>query len=387
LIGAGFSIPGGYPKTDEINARLKNIDETDIEINSEGEAYFLSNNRKPSDIFGQTEQLFIQEFLRFYHREILKGTKKFHYEKFFDFYTDLLRGVSSKKTAKKFSAFLEAFNREKDYTFLGNNLMYFDKHFNQLLASYFRKKRQESDFSILTKPYSCYYSSFLYLLEFLKKQYEKIHFHSLNHDLLMERLSFSDVLEGDFSDGFSESDSPYYKENDSGQLIRLNLFVNKFDEKFCLYKLHGSLNQYYIDNNNCMVRVPNNTYLGKTKIKLNGGYKYIGKFFTPDLLSGINEKKRNYKMACYYKSVFEHFKENLEKSNNLIVIGYGLRDEGINQYIKEHFLSKKDSKMLVVDPIKARSSIYNCPNVFHYGENLGVQDINSNRISEILGLN
>jgi len=389
LIGAGFSIPEGYPKTDEINSRLRKIDQNDIEINSEGVAYFLSNNQKPSDIFGENERLFIQEFLRFYNKEILKEKESFHYEKFFDFYTDLIREKSTKETVQRFKTFINGFNQKQGNTFLGNNLNSFDKHFTQLLASYFNKKRQGLDFSLLTKPYAGDYSSFLYFLEFLDNKYEKINIHTLNHDLLMERLSFSETMKGNFSDGLDEIGSPFYRENNWGESIRLKLFVNKFDKKFCLYKLHGSLNQYYIENYNCMVRVKKGTALGKTNIELKGkrDYKYIDKFFTPDILSGIKEKKRNYSMECYYGPVFKHFEENLKKSDNLIVIGYGLRDDGINDYIKEHFLSNKNSKMLVIDPIKAKSPLYNYRNVIYYGENLGIQDIDINRITKILDLN
>jgi hypothetical protein len=389
LIGAGFSIPEGYPKTDEINSRLRKIDKNDIEINSEGVANFLSKNQKPSDIFGETERLFIQEFLKFYNKEILKGTESFHYEKFFDFYTDLIRVKSTKKTVQRFNTFINGFNREQRYTLLGKNLKYFDKHFIQLLASYFNKKKQELGFSLLTKPYAGDYASFLYFLDFLDNKYKKIHINTLNHDLLMESLSFSEAMKGNFSDGFNEIGSPFYRENNWGESIRLKLFVNKFDKKFCLYKLHGSLDQYYIDNYNRMVRVKKGTALGKTKIELKGeeDYKYIDKLFTPDILSGIKEKKRNYSMKCYYEPVFKHFEENLKKSDNLIVIGYGLRDDGINDYIKKHFLSNKNSKMLVIDPIKAKSPLYNYRNVIYYGENLGIQDIDIKRITKILDLN
>jgi hypothetical protein len=388
LIGAGFSIPAGYPKTEDINRRLKQIYENDIFISTDGAAYFADGKIDPNAFQTENERLFIQEFLRFYNKEILKETEEenFHYEKFFDFYMRLINKNAKIETKEKFDKFIKEFTSEFGDCYQICNSIYIDMYFNQLLADYFRKKKEELNFSILTKPYSGDYSSFLYLLEFFDDKYEKIHLHSLNHDLLMERLSFSDVMKNYFSDGFTKIGSPYYTENKSGKSIRLKLFVDKFDKKFCLYKLHGSLNQYYIDNRNCMVRVERGTYLGKV---LEGAkdQKYIDDFYTPDILSGIKEKKRNYKRKIYYKPIFKHFKENLEKSDNLIVIGYSLRDEGINKYIKKYFLPKKDSQMLVIDLAKTKSPLYNYPNVIHYGENLGVQDINSNRILELLSLN
>jgi hypothetical protein len=394
LLGAGFSIPEGYPKTEDINKRLGKIDENGISIYTGGACWFAGKGEAPRYNTGEdTERLFIQEFLKFYNKEILKEKERFHYEKFFDFYTDLIRNISSAETTAKFKTFLRDFDEKKGYTSLGNNLMSFDKHFNQLLADFFRKEGPQLKYSFLTNPYPGSYSGFLNYLEYLKNKYEKIHIHTLNHDLLMERLSISDAMINDFSDGFSEILSPYYTENRIGQSIRLELFKNKFDKKFCLYKLHGSLNQYFISYKRKenrikdMVRVKRATIFGKLKVVEENRYRYIDKFYNPDFLSGIKEKKRNYTIKCYYKPVFGHFKENLEKSDNLIVIGYSLGDAGINNYIEEYFLSKKDSKMLIIDIEKVNSPIYNNPNVIYFGEGLGVQDINIERISKLLDLN
>ncbi len=390
LIGAGFSIPEGYPKTEDINVRLGKIHENEICVHTDGACWFLKKGDTPRYHTGEdTERLFIQDFLRFYNKEILK--KSFNYEKFFDFYTDLIREKSSAETATKFNTFIETFNREKDYTIFGNRLVNFDNCFNQLLADFFRKVKEENfEDSILSKLCKEKYSFFLELLKFLDNKYKKIHFHSLNHDLLIEKLSYCAVMKANLSNGFTQNGSPYWKENDLGQSIQLNIFVNNFDRKFCLYKLHGSLNQYFIDYpENNMVRVEKGTYLGKLKLKLRdkNDYKYIDNYYSPDFLSGIKVKKRNYERKIYYKPIFKRFKENLEKSNKLIVIGYGLGDDGINNYIEEYFLSKKDSKMLVIDPHKINSPLYNNPNVIYYGEGLGIEDINNDRISRLLGLN
>jgi len=385
LIGAGFSIPEGYPKTEDINGRLRKIDESDIGIYTGGACWFAEKVEEPRYNTGEdTERLFIQEFLKFYNKEILK--ERFHYEKFFDFYIDLIRGKSSAKITAKFNTFIETFNRKKGVTIFGNSLVNFDNCFNQLLADFFSKEKLEDfEHNTLSKLCEGKYSPFLNLLKSLGSKYKEIHLHSLNHDLLMERLSFCEVMENNFSDGFSEKGSPYHTKNNS----QLKIFKDEFGKKFCLYKLHGSLNQYYIDNDNCMVRVKEATYLGKLNIENEEGknYQYVDDFYKPDFLSGIKEKKRNYKMKCYYKPVFKHFKENLKKSDNLIVIGYSLRDDGINNYIKKYFLSKKDSKMLIIDTKKAKSPIYNYPNVIYYGKGLGVQDIDNERISKLLDLN
>lgn len=46
--------------------------------------------------------------------------------------------------------------------------------------------------------------------------------------------------------------------------------------------------------------------------------------------------------------LFERFKKNLEKAEKLIVIGYGFKDDGINELLEKHYL-QSGKHILVID--------------------------------------
>ena len=61
------------------------------------------------------------------------------------------------------------------------------------------------------------------------------------------------------------------------------------------------------------------------------------------------KKTKKYSRDKHYIDLFERFKENLQKSELLIVIGYGFQDCGINDYLVKNFLDK-GKQMIVIDP-------------------------------------
>ena len=52
----------------------------------------------------------------------------------------------------------------------------------------------------------------------------------------------------------------------------------------------------------------------------------------------------------YYQTIFEHFKQNLNDSKYLIIIGYSFRDTEINKIINDNFLNSDDKRIIVIDP-------------------------------------
>jgi len=56
----------------------------------------------------------------------------------------------------------------------------------------------------------------------------------------------------------------------------------------------------------------------------------------PDFLTGRKAKTKKYK-DDYYTILFSHFKNNLDNSRALIVIGYGFKDTVINDVIIKNF--------------------------------------------------
>jgi len=200
------------------------------------------------------------------------------------------------------------------------------------------------------------YSGFLNCL----KQWgsdSKIHIHTLNHDLFFEIFKSSDWLQGELDDGFKELGSPFYGDFQERFKVRLPFFANLYEKNFCLYKLHGSIDQYPFHLENFGI----DTYIKiKPGIGTDGLYKeiadekgqpvYVNDWinYHSDFLSGTTSKILRYREPWYYEKIFQHFEQNLSNSHMLILVGYGCGDSEINNLIEKYF--NCDNQLFVVDP-------------------------------------
>jgi len=207
------------------------------------------------------------------------------------------------------------------------------------------------------------------------------------------KIECSKHIDGDLADGFTELGSPYYatlwrkvkgsiSDGNFCYRVRLPFFSGRFNCRFNLYKLHGSIDQYAprakgtqifkdkygIDPNCFYQEVEENSDLRYEHVPI----IHHGLHF----LSGYETKRCNYQLP-YYQVMLECFKSNLQRSNTLIVIGYGFKDDGINDLLLEHFLNSNKKKLLIVDVAmpdlpcdKLKSS---CDICFFGG---GVEDLN-----------
>ncbi len=377
LLGAGFSKPAGYPLATEINNKFKNLTHKDFMIHTSQSAHLIKKGQEQNWLIEKYDYMFVEEFIKFYNESIIPG-KDFDYEIFFDYYNDLDRRSDLTATEKHF---FDDFGRKYDYPLDHHHLLHsFDRTYNQLIANFITVEWPES--VSLIPPYRKNdHARFLELLEFLGNHFI-VHIHTLNHDLLMEKYFHTTTLGKKISDGFTDSYSPYFADmtifvnkNDNKKAythdIRLRRFTNKFDSSFNLYKLHGSVDNYVFNLNNKrydMIKYVYGmnegsiykeitTYLGE--IKKENFYVDV----IPEFLSGTTEKLRHYERTVYYKHVFNHFFQNLQNSNHIIVIGYGFRDSKINEYLKTYFLQDPQKKMLVINVTKPQSDILELKNV------------------------
>ena len=78
---------------------------------------------------------------------------------------------------------------------------------------------------------------------------------------------------------------------------------------------------------------------------------YDNDFFSyhADFLTGATTKPVFYRNPKFYKKQFRRFKNNLIRSKALIVIGYGGKDEGINDYLLNYF-DYLNKPCYIVDP-------------------------------------
>jgi len=374
LIGSGFSIPDGLPDVTQLNKRLAYINEGEIMIHSDLTAFFLNGYDDPNRWQNRDERLFLQEFLEFYNEEILKADDSFHYETFYDFYSGYL-------TKREFKTEIEWFHKrfEKKY-FEGaedrrdcwNRVSNFNRSFNQLVASQLERGAYYQDVATMNYPP---YDAFLNFLRDLLKVSE-IKFHTLNHDLLFDYLGrHHDALWQNFSDGFKLEGSPFYgqihrtfnagTENEVRKqyYVKLEQFVGKYDKSLCYYKLHGSVNNLVaFTHDSRKVHLKSDYAVSscfmETTNPSTGDVRFerLWDEAAPDFLSGTTNKTRYYTGDDFYRNLFNHFEHNLANSELLVVIGYGFKDVGINEYLEKHFLSRH-KPMVVIDPNKPATDL------------------------------
>jgi hypothetical protein len=353
LIGSGFSKPAGYPTTEELNIWLKKIDESEIGIDGSGRAGFLDGQKDPNaSRIRPEERHLVQEFLEFYRSKILEGSDSFHYEKFYDYYVQLLRKRQWPNELVRF--FHEFRTRHAGVTADDFNLLWqFHLTFSQLIADRLNKGHEHA-YGANSDDQK--YEKFLSLVENLGKD-NRVHFHSLNHDLWMEHLATSESIRRKMDDGFEELGSPFYGELNVGResyMVRLSRFTNEFAAPFRLYKLHGSIDRYLFhgDIQPDLVKLrrgisPVDLY---KEVQTDGVYGYAGdptNYYT-DFLTGTEYKNEAYKEGTYYPRILQHFETNLVNSSALVVIGYGFKDPGINEYIETYFLPDESKRVFIV---------------------------------------
>ncbi len=371
LLGSGFSIPVGLPSVKQLNKKLGKIDESEILIHTDQHAMFLNGQPDNNRWSRRYERIFLQEFLEYYNSDILQQGEEFHYETFYDFYVGYLRKQENKEEIerfyKKFSN--KHFKGKEDYNKdCHNRISDFNRTYNQLIASQLHMPEYHKDIS--TSNYPPYDDFLNFIIQMVNISDIKIH--SLNHDLFFDWLGHHHIdLWRNFSDGFELAGSPFYgtvscslKNNINKEYkVKLAQFVDKFDTPISLYKLHGGIfNTIVYTPSQEVVRLKDNYAVSNfemeiyDKEKQKYRFEYLIDEVAPDFLSGTTAKIERYNKDSHYKKLFQHFKENLNKSDLLIVIGYGFQDSGINKYLENYFL-KMGKKMIVIDPYKPKTDL------------------------------
>lgn len=382
-------MPAGYPTTTKINQKLQRINSSEICVHTSRQAWFLNGQTDPnSSWMGAEERQFVQEFLEFYNTQVLKHGEGFHYETFYDYYISAYKTSIYPEPLQHFLRdFKSKYNDNFDNSDLQNLLMNFHDIFSQLMAQQLKKPIECVH---RCEPYGRECNAFLVLVEKLAQR-ASVHFHSLNHDLYLENLSISDSMQGHLDDGFEELGSQIYaKKFDkyATYMVRLRRFTNKYDDRFCLYKLHGSIDHYWcsFEDGLDLVKLPwtSGVFAHEIYKEVTREEKYLyenrSTDVVPDFLSGTTHKLSQYNRGTYYPLVHKHFQLNLTESKSLIVIGYGFRDLRINKYLEENFLADANKVMFVVDIERPERGYFDRPNV-HFIEG-GVSDMNIEFIRE-----
>lgn len=345
LLGAGFSAPMGYPIGGKMNDKMQHLDVNSFWFDNAGKLKVYDKDA-PAEDRGKTGNNDYQESFRLCLALIKEYAsvpdRNFDYEKFYDFiYTDKAKNLC-------FSKLLEPLNAEpeKCECYLDSVPSIYNQLVDYCLKDrngnswYDKKADQEEPISI--------YSGFLNCLSALCETTE-INVHTLNHDLLFDSFNNYGHLKDKISDGFCECGSPFYGElkcNESSYICRLPRFFGVYDSAVRLYKLHGSLDYvpFYRTREGYekefMCYVKRRREIGVSEIKrdcgLWKGYEDSQFQQHPDCLTGSTVKVLRYKEP-FFNNLLCHFEENLMQADKLIIIGYGFKDDGINNIIMRSF--------------------------------------------------
>lgn len=347
LLGAGFSIPMGYPTGSAINSGILDFDNQKVSFSPSGELASNKVGAKPN--FGYTnnydrEFSLCKELIMEYNNKV----DEFDYEKFMD----VLR---SKDLYTEYAAIFDKYTDDytTSYGLVGN----LPDIYSQMVAYLLKDADDNSWYEGMSTHIGPYlmgprasYNSFLQYISQIKEEY-LINIHTLNHDLFLESFNRSGYLNGDLSDGFDDYGSRYYGslhiDGHDACRCRLERYTGRYyGAPIRLYKLHGSLNYVMMHRetefglvDDCEVKFKYGMGLmdlERERSKKNG---YDNDFLSyhADFLTGATTKPVSYKRSRFYKKLFCKFKNNLIHAKLLIVIGYGGKDEGINNYLLSYY--------------------------------------------------
>lgn len=354
LLGAGFSVPSGYPTGGKVNEALLNFNQYNIAFSAAGELMYSKDGQRVTLPYDNQ----FQRFFIFCIRLITQYSKdygSFDYEAFYDFIKS--KAVYNQQYRELCEDLLDEFN---DYRSFVNGI---EPIYNQMVAFLIHDKYNETwnDERPSHLGYVEDYDGFLKALIHWSKD-SIVNVHTLNHDLLFESFRKTDYMTGLISDGFDEYGSRYYgvlqKENASFN-VRLERYKGRYNTPIRLYKLHGSLDYILYkrtDKNgflipDCYIKIKkyiNPGYLMRSSGNKIGYERYPFAYHS-DFLTGTTSKINRYNEPLLYKKLFRKFRNNLRSAQNLIMIGYGGRDTKINEIIAQNF-DYQNKKAYVIDP-------------------------------------
>jgi hypothetical protein len=165
-------------------------------------------------------------------------------------------------------------------------------------------------------------------------------FFTLNHDLLLERYFYGTKVS--CYDGFEMSD-----ELSSGR--RFGFDRTKYHaSKVSLLKLHGSMNWWR--HRPLRDRGEENPWINEfigVDVVDDRTFERIDE--TPLILAGTFNKILQYSSPVFLQLLAE-FHHTLQRSDSLLVCGYGFGDKGINSIIADWMCGNLERHLLVVDP-------------------------------------
>jgi len=337
LIGAGFSIPAGFPSAKLLGKRII--------------AYgtHIARERRMGLPGHNFLEHYILAAIKFYIRT---NPKDCNYEDFLDF-------LYETNTNKEFIDFLRGYYPTKhidieiDQSFIDNNFL----NGTDVYLDWVRNCIRWPD-NIENKLHK--YDAFTRIITSVPQEIT-INLHTTNHDQLLEYMSDRKMFGRSYLDGFT-AESKYYYLNSKRSKIICPFYDNNYSGNLKLYKLHGSLTYYYFHTEE-----GNGSYIPKDFIKTHFDFDEFNLYedregekpahdpinYLPVFLTGRKTKARQYLNRFYFQPCLQHFSENLSKSKILIAIGFSFNDIELVKIIQENL--PEGVPCIIVDPFPSEA--------------------------------
>lgn len=352
LLGAGFSVPMGYPSAAEVNNIMLNFNRQPVSFSLDGSIVTSTDGTIP--FIGQYnlhKEAYNKclEIIKWYNHIY----REFDYEKFYDF---IKFGYKDSEDFKEI--FLDSVNQNQIVCQSMSSIHYI---YEQMIQFLIRDRNGQRFYNV--NDCASVVSIYLVFLDFINKCIDRgitINVHTLNHDLLFESFNLSGKLKDKICDGFDDKESFYWadtSDNNGNHECLLKKYTGQYDKGIRLFKLHGSIDyipykktvdgRLQYDN---YLKIPPKTRLLSLRLKNEKG-EIVDRDFThyhSDFLSGAIYKISRYKQP-FYEGLFESFQNNLQNSSLLIIIGYAGKDSCINEYIKKNYDYNK-KPIYIIDP-------------------------------------
>lgn len=337
LFGAGVSIPAGLPTTQDITDRILSGD--DIHRHS-CDNYCIGppvNMQKEDKYVNKITQYL--KYLRILTDKFYKDFRTTNYEDLYYINNQILDCFSGEYDNPAVQPIIDKIESECSFLFLDHPT----------------RPNKQMTLHELSKETKNYIRDFLdnllhpdpglHNIDYLKfiidanndSLISKINIFTLNHDTILEKYFNENKIE--YCDGFTEEDG-------NRKLWNKNSF-NKFNNKICLFKLHGSTDWYrYGERYTCKLigndrEHPKNTNGVMLSSTSNSNH--------PVILIGTFNKIFEYQYDVFYE-LHHLFRESSKKTDYLIISGYSFNDKSINARIGEFIHSDSPKKALIIHP-------------------------------------
>lgn len=344
LLGAGFSIPAGLPSANTLNEKIKaTIYDCVRKSFKEGEnsifeSYILEKVLIDYDCS-------INNFdYELYYDYLIKETKnKLDEDRFMSFIERGMygyfwkqsrgSGIETKQHSEQIKTMINAIPIEEYTDYVKGKIAWYQEVIAKNILGNTNNGKIET--------FNPCYQGFIDILTKFVNQNYVIDIYTLNHDLILESLLSLTRMKDNVSNGFGD------KIKQLNKIDYKTFGIENYNKPIRIYKLHGSIDIHEL------------SYSGKTDIdyiQIVNGYSDKNAFImdntqfasiNPLFLTGKISKSEQYNKKPYV-SILTEFEKNIEKADNLIVIGYSGNDTGINQILYDQY--KNWTNAFVISP-------------------------------------